>query len=104
MDWSAGGRGSSVGSVLAEGVIKKASGGHALLLGKMEALGLQIKHGTVAAPQSHQLIVRAQLHHPALLQHANAVGMADGGKAMRDEDSGAVPRCRQEAIENLRFP
>src|ERR1700722_1913833 len=103
MDWSAGGRGSSVVSDLVEGVIKKASGGHALLLGKMEALGLQIEHGAVAATQGHQLIVSAQFHHPAFLEHADAVGMADGGETMRDQDGGAMPGRGQQAIEDLRL-
>src|ERR1700730_1476913 len=98
MDWSAGGRGSSPGSVLGEGIIS-----HALLLGKMEALGLQIEHGAVAATQGHQLIVSAQFDHPAFLQDTDAVGMTDGGEAMRDQDGGAMAGRGQQAIEDLRL-
>src|SRR5579859_1967162 len=97
MDRRAGGRGSSPGSVLGEGIIR-----HALLLG-MEALGLEIEHGAVAATEGHQLLVGAQLHYPALLQHADALGVANGGKAMRDQDGGAMPGGGQQAIENFRF-
>src|SRR5271156_6512231 len=82
MDDSAGGSGSSSGEGSGEGLI-----GGALLLGEMEALRLQVEHGPVAAPQRHQLLVRAQLDDPAVLQHADTVGMADGGEAMGDEDS-----------------
>src|SRR5580658_1760139 len=77
MDDSAGGSGSSSGEGLISG---------ALLFGKMEALRLQVEHGPIAAAQRHQLIVRAQFDDPAMLQHADTVGMADGGEAMGDED------------------
>src|SRR5580700_9269365 len=98
MDWSAGGRGSRPGSCLGEGII-----GGALLFGKMEALGLEIEHGAVAATQRHQLVVSPEFDDPALLQHADAIGMADGRKAMRNQDGGAMPGGGQEAIEDLGF-
>src|SRR5580698_5225482 len=95
MDDSAGGSGSSSG----EGLIRGA-----LLFGQMEALRLQVEHGPVAAAQGHQLVVRTQLDDAAVLQHADAVGMADGGEAMRDQDGRALPGRGQQAIEDLRFP
>src|ERR1700722_5854883 len=98
MDWSAGGRGSRPGSCLGEGII-----GGALLVGKMEALGLQIEHGAVATTQRYQLIVCTESDDPALLQHADAVSMANGRKAMGNQDGGAVPGGGQETIEDLGF-
>src|ERR1700684_4108987 len=95
IDDSAGGSGSSSD----EGLI-----GRSLLFCKMEALRLQVEHGPIAAAQCHQLVVRAQLDDAAVLQHADAVSMADGGEAMRDQDGGRLPGGGQRAIEDLRFP
>src|ERR1700722_2011760 len=72
IDDSAGGSGSSSG----EGFIRGA-----LLFRQMEAPRLQVEHGPVAAAQRHQLIVRAQLDDPAVLQHADAVSMTHGREA-----------------------
>src|SRR5438445_1645596 len=47
--------------------------------------------------------MRAELDNLAVLQHANAVGVAHRRKPMRDENGGAVTRGRQEAIEDLRL-
>src|SRR5271163_2481446 len=95
MDDSAGGSGSSSG----EGLICSS-----LLFGKMEALRLQVEHGPIAAAQRHQLVVRSQLDDVAVLQHADTVGMADGGEAMRDQDGGRLPGRGQQAIKDLRLP
>ena len=38
---------------------------------------------------------RAQLDHPAVLDHADAVGLAHGGEAVRDEDRGACGGSRR---------
>src|ERR1700722_18163259 len=62
-----------------------------LLFRDVEALGLQIEHRPIAPGQRHQLIMRAELDDPAVLQHADTIGMADRGEAMRDEDSCAMP-------------
>ena len=46
----------------------------------------------------------AELDDPAALEHADAIGVADGGEAVRDQDGGAMPRRGEQAIEDLRFP
>src|SRR5215472_4809895 len=100
MEDSAGGRGPSDGSSLREDVI-----GRALLVGRnIEALCLQIEHGPVAASESHELVVGTKLKYSSVFKHADAVGMANGRKPVRDQDGGALPRDRQQAIENFRFP
>ena len=62
---------------------------------------LQIEHGPIAPGERHQLVVCAELDDPAVLKHADAIGMADRGEAMRDQDGGAVPCRREQAIEDL---
>src|SRR5260370_29177246 len=64
----------------------------ALLLRDVEALRLHVEHRPAAPRERHQLVVRAELDHPAVLEHANAIGMADRGEAMRDQDGGPMPR------------
>src|SRR5262245_34322736 len=91
IDDSAGGS----GPIASEDVIGR------VLLG--EALRLQVEHGAVAAAARHQLVVGAELDDAAVLEHADAVGVADGGEAMRDEDGGALPGGGEQAIEDLRF-
>src|SRR5215472_14444654 len=100
MEESAGGNGSIVCPRLGEDVIRQAF----LFRRGDETLRLQIKHSSVAPAKCHQLVVCAELNHASMFKHANAVGMANGRKSMRDEDSRAVPRCRQQAVENLSFP
>src|SRR5262249_17246181 len=68
-----------------------------------EALCLQIEHRSVTPAKRHQLVVCAELNHTAMFEDANAVGMPDGGESMRDQDGGAVPRRRKEAVELPRF-
>ena len=68
-----------------------------------ETLRLQIEHRAIAPAERHQLVVRAELDDPAVLEHADAIGMAHGREAMRDEDGRAVARRGEQAIEDLRL-
>src|SRR6266550_2531871 len=100
MDDSAGGSGSIARSRSGEDVICRA-----LLLARgAEALRLQIEHRPVATRERHELLMCAELDDPAVLQYADAIGMAHRGEAMRDQDGRAMPRSGEQAIENLRFP
>ena len=45
-------------------------------------------------PSVHQFVVAAELDHPALLEDADPVGMADRREPVRDEDRGDVPAWR----------
>src|SRR5206468_1488947 len=72
-----------------------------LVLGGGEALGLKVEHRAVATALGHELVVRAELDDPAVFEHADAVGVADRRKAMRDEDGGAVTTGSQDAVEDL---
>src|SRR5437660_10225323 len=65
-----------------------------------EARRLQLEHRAIAAPGRHQLVVRAELDHLAVLQHADAVGVAHRRKAMRDENRGGVPRSGEDTVED----
>src|SRR5690349_9899912 len=75
----------------------------ALLFGDVEALRLQIEHGAVAAADRHELVVRAELDDAAVLEHADAIGVANGGEAVRDKDGGAVAGGGEEAVEDFGF-
>src|SRR5215210_7017824 len=90
MDGNAGGRPSG------EDVIDDS-----LLVLRREALGLEIEHRPVAAAERHQLLMGAELDHPAVLQHTDAVGMAHRREAVRDEDGRAVPGGGEDAFEDL---
>src|SRR6267143_6005825 len=96
---SAGGSGSIARFRSGEDVICRA-----LLLRDVEALRLQIEHRSIAPRERHQLVVRAEFDDPAVLQHADTIGVAHRGEAMRDQDGRAMPRRGEQAIENLRFP
>src|SRR5437870_3644891 len=72
-----------------------------LALSGAEALRLQDEHRAVAPSLRHQLLVRAELDHPAVLEHADAVGVAHRGKTMRDEDGRAMPGGGEDAVEDL---
>src|SRR5688572_11982461 len=74
IDDSAGGR-SPAGEGLVEDVIR-----HALVFLGGESFGLEIEHRAVAAAQRHELVVRTELDHASMLEHADAVGMAHGRK------------------------
>src|SRR5258708_17965016 len=69
IDDSAGGSGSIARSRLGEDVIRRAL----LLARNAEALRLQIEHGPIPSGERHQLVMRAELDHPAVLQHADAI-------------------------------
>src|SRR2546425_919042 len=75
-----------------------------LLVRDFEALRLQIEHRPVAPGERHQLVVRAELDDPAVLEHADPISVADRGEAMGDQDGRAMPRGGEQAIEDLRFP
>src|SRR6476646_8256451 len=47
--------------------------------------------------------MRAELDNPAMFEHADAIRMANRGKAMGDQDRRAMPRRPKQAIENLCF-
>src|SRR5205823_14180030 len=66
-----------------------------------EARGLQLEHRAITAARRHQLVVRAELHHLAALQHADADGVAHRRKAVRDENRGSVPRSGAGTDEKL---
>src|SRR5260370_36282489 len=55
------------------------------LLRDAEALRLEIEHRAVAAALRHQIVVRAELDDATVLEHADAVGVAYGGEAVRYE-------------------
>src|SRR5712691_7676628 len=79
---SAGGSGSIVPGTRSrsgEDVIRRA-----LLFRNDEALRLHVEHRPVAPAERHQLVVRAELEDPAVLEHADAISMAHRGEAMRD--------------------
>src|SRR5206468_2588714 len=105
IDDKAGGSGANFSSATTlslrsgEEVIRRAL----LVARDSEALRLQIEHRPIAPGERHQLVVRAELDDAAVLEHADAIGMADGGEAMRDQDGRAMPRCGEQAIEDLRF-
>src|SRR6185436_9005368 len=62
-----------------------------------ESLRLQIEHRPVSSAPGHQLVVRAELDHAAVLDDADAIRVAHGGEAVRDQDRGAVPRRTEDA-------
>src|SRR5882762_9615906 len=89
IDDRAGGSGSIVAGARCrsgEDVIRLAL----LVVRDVEALRLQIEHGAIASGERHQLVVRAVLDNPAVLEHADTIGMADGREAMRDQDGRAM--------------
>src|SRR5204862_4809823 len=69
----------------------------------VEAVGLQLEHGPIATTERHQLGVAAELDNTPMLEHADAVGVTDRRKAMRDQDCRALAGCRQDAVEDLGF-
>src|SRR5690349_20156769 len=98
MDDSAGGSASLFVRTSGEDVITLA-----FLVFAAEPLRLQFEHRPVAAVERHQLLMRAELDDPPLLQHADAVDVAHRRKAMRNEDRRAVARGREETLEDLGF-
>eukprot|EP00048_Salpingoeca_helianthica_P013577 m.203543 g.203543 ORF g.203543 m.203543 type:complete len:374 (+) comp15520_c2_seq6:69-1190(+) len=55
----------------------------------LSRIALAVQRG-IAAAAGHELVVRARLHHPALVQHHNHVGIADRRQAMSHDDGGAA--------------
>src|SRR5580704_13454555 len=96
MDASAGGSGAMA---VSEGFISGA-----LLFRDVETLGLKVEHGPITPAESHQFVVGAKLDYPAVLKHADTIGLPDRGEPMRDQDGGAMPRGSEQTLEDLRFP
>src|SRR5262245_38729757 len=99
IDDTAGGRssGTTAAATRSEDVIR-----HALFaFHGPEALGLQVEHRAVASTLRHELVVGAELDDPAMLDDADAIGVADGREAMRDEDGRAVASGGEDAVEYL---
>src|ERR1700682_2557245 len=100
MDRNAGGSGSIVPVVpgarflSGEEVVPRT-----LLFRNVEALRLKIQHCSIAPAESHQLVMRAELDDPAVLEHTDAISMADRGEAMRDQNSRAMPGRGEQAVE-----
>ena len=67
-----------------------------------EARRLQLEHRAVAAAVGHQLVVGAELDHPAVLDHADAVGQAHRREAVRHEDRRAVRGSRRAPARRSR--
>src|SRR6202023_404292 len=82
---SAGVTGSSDSSG-SSGITGSSGSGIAAVAAIAEARRLQLEHRPVAAAGSHQLVVAAQLDHPPLQEHAEAIGEAHGREAVRDQD------------------
>src|SRR5690606_20767019 len=61
------------------------------------------EHRAVAATRRHQLPVAAEFDHAAVLDDADAVGVAHGRESVRDEDGRRVAGGGQDAVENLRL-
>ena len=74
-----------------------------LLLAEGEPLRLELEHRAVAPALGHELVVRAELDDPAVLEHADAVDVSHGGEAVRHEDRRAVPGGGQHPLEDLRL-
>ena len=59
-------------------------------------------HGEVDALLCQQLLVRALLLHPAVLNHHDQVCVLDGGQAVRDHNAGApFPGFVQRFLDDL---
>src|SRR5262249_42856323 len=74
-----------------------------LLVFGSEAVRLQIKHRSIPPVQGHQLVVRPELDHSSLLEHADSIGVAHRREAMRDEHRRTVPRRGKDSLEDLCF-
>src|SRR4029453_1993322 len=74
-----------------------------LILRSGESLGLELEHRAIASSERHQLVVRTELDHAALLEHTNAIRVSHGRETVRDEDRGALPGGFEKAIEDFGF-
>ena len=59
-----------------------------------EARRLQLEHRPVPSAGCHQFFVGAELDHLAVFEDADAVGVAHGGEAVRNQDGGGVRAWR----------
>src|SRR5579862_7505674 len=57
----------------------------------------------VVAVQGQKFVVGAEFDDASAVQHCDAVGIADGGDAVRDEDGGAAAHHVAQMVENLVF-
>src|SRR6266545_4455796 len=101
MEDSAGGRSAGTGRVAPSG--EDIELGLLLTLDDAERLGLQVEHRPVPAAERNQLVVRTKLHHLAVLDHTDPVGVPDGRETVRDKDCGAVAGGVEDAVEDLGF-
>src|SRR4029453_11678918 len=51
----------------------------------------------------HQFVVGPQFDDAPVFEDTNAIGVSNGRKAVRDQNSGAMPRCFEETIEDFGF-
>src|SRR5437867_2784637 len=103
MDERAGGRGEIDRTPVSAGTLEDLIGLPFLVLRRAEPLRLQVEHRPIAAAPDHQLAVRAELHDATVLHHADAVGLAHRGEAVRDENGRAWAGRGENAIEDLGF-
>src|SRR4051812_14524470 len=98
MEDSAGGRSSTVSALASREDIE----GHLLLaferLSRDEPFRLHGEHRVVAPGGGHELVVRSQFDHPPVLEDTDAVGVADRGEAMGDQDRRALAGRGQDAV------
>ena len=59
------------------------------------------QHRPVTASECHQLGVCAELDDLSVLEHADAVRLADGGEPVRDQDRRALTGRGEDAVEDL---
>src|SRR5688500_3366397 len=59
----------------------------------VEARCLQLEHRLVSPAGRHELVMGAELDDASVLQHADAIRVADGREPVGDEDHGP-PACR----------
>src|SRR5580765_7837556 len=74
-----------------------------LVLGGVEPLRLQIEHRLVSPAERDQLVVRPELDDAALLEDADAISLAHGREAVRDEDRRAVAGGGGNPLEDFGF-
>src|SRR5262245_31358086 len=106
IDENAGGSGPMGADAAASASGKDVIGLAFRVLGFGKSLGLHLEHRPVSPIARDELVVRAQLDHPAVLEHADPIGVAHGRETVRDEDGRtafARAELRQQTIEDLRL-
>ena len=64
---------------------------------------LHIHQALVVASECYQFVVRAAFYNLATVQHADSVGVDDGGEAVGDDDGGAVAEDVAEGVLDERL-